>query len=101
MGELKSALRCTLRIRRSIPSSGQVASKEKEEDTTEAVKEAAKWDQRRARVTAALIPGLKKLVDREFGPGASERIGRVEELYQRVGRGEIFEEDTPQGKRFA
>ena len=30
------------------------------EDDSEAKKEAAEWERRRARVTAALVPGLKK-----------------------------------------
>lgn len=33
-------------------------------DDTEAKKEAAEWERRRARVTAALVPGLKK----QLGP---------------------------------
>lgn len=95
MEQLKAALSCTLRIRRAIANKGPV------EDTSEAAKEAAKWDERKARVTAALIPGLKKIVESEFGPGAGSRIGRVEELYQRVGRNEVFEEETELGKRYA
>merc|ERR1712183_463285 len=55
----------------------------------------------KARVTAALIPGLKKLIDHEFGSGAGDRIARVEHLYQRVGRNEVCEEDGPGGRRLA
>jgi len=91
MEQLKVSLSCTLRIRRAIANKGPMGEKEKE---------AAKWDDRKARVTAALIPGLKKIVESEFGPGAGGRIGRVEECYQRVGRNEVFEEETDSGKRY-
>merc|ERR1719171_2037097 len=70
-------------------------------DHSEAKKEAAQWEDRKARVTAALIPGLKKLVDAEFGPGASGRIGRVERMFERIGRNEVFEEDGALGRRYS
>lgn len=105
MAEFKSALNCTVKVRRAIPKSEQAAErqgvKHDTEAADEAADEAAKWEQRKARVTAALIPGLKKIVGSEFGPGAADRIGRVEQLYQRVGRNEVFEEETPLGRRYA
>lgn len=109
MNEFKSCLSVTLRLRPA--RGGADAEKEDEakdgsaasmrEDHSEGDKEAAAWQARRARVTAALIPGLKKLIDAEMGAGASGRIGRVEEMYQRVGRGEVFEQDSDLGKIFA
>eukprot|EP00428_Durinskia_dybowskii_P023196 CAMPEP_0170250758 /NCGR_PEP_ID=MMETSP0116_2-20130129/25199_1 /TAXON_ID=400756 /ORGANISM="Durinskia baltica, Strain CSIRO CS-38" /LENGTH=456 /DNA_ID=CAMNT_0010501701 /DNA_START=62 /DNA_END=1432 /DNA_ORIENTATION=+ len=70
-------------------------------DFSGAEKETAAWQARRARVTAALIPGLKKIIESEFGPGAGERIGRVEEMYLRAGRNQVYEEIGPLGKIFA
>jgi len=58
-------------------------------------------EERKARVTAALIPGLRKIVDSEFGPGAGGRIDRVARMYERIGRNEVHEEDGEHGKRYA
>jgi len=70
-------------------------------DDTEAKKEAADWERRRARVTAALVPGLKKIIDSEFGVGAGDRLGRIEKMYHRVGSNDIFKEEHPKGSRLA
>lgn len=96
MEEFRTGLSCALRV--LLASAGAAPLRE---DTSERDKEAAQWEQRKARVTAALIPGLKKIIEAEFGPGAGDRIGRVEQMYQRIGRNEVREEDTPLGKRYA
>eukprot|EP00427_Karlodinium_veneficum_P003546 CAMPEP_0169170840 /NCGR_PEP_ID=MMETSP1015-20121227/62381_1 /TAXON_ID=342587 /ORGANISM="Karlodinium micrum, Strain CCMP2283" /LENGTH=275 /DNA_ID=CAMNT_0009243967 /DNA_START=15 /DNA_END=839 /DNA_ORIENTATION=- len=90
MNEFKQSLECTLKLRREIKCAGK--KEELQEDTSEAVKEKLEWDRRRARVTAALIPGLKKIIESEFGPGAGARIARVEQMYQLIGRAEVHEE---------
>mmetsp|Transcript_71342 Transcript_71342/g.149114 ORF Transcript_71342/g.149114 Transcript_71342/m.149114 type:complete len:451 (-) Transcript_71342:31-1383(-) len=95
MGELKSKLEATIRVRRVREAPPMVL------DSAEAEKEKAAWEERRARVTAALIPGLKKIIESEFGPGAGEKIGRVEEMYKMVGRNEVFESEGEHGKRYA
>ena len=41
-------------------------------DDSEAKKEAADWERRRARVTAALVPGLKK----QLGP-RKKQLGQI------------------------
>lgn len=92
--ELKTALECKLKIRRGEAPEITV-------DDSEAKKEAAKWAERKARVTAALIPGLKKLIAAEFGENAADNISRVCDMYQRVGRDEVHEEDGPLGKVYA
>lgn len=38
-------------------------------DDSEAKKEASEWERRRARVTAALVPGLKKCLAAPLGSG--------------------------------
>ncbi|CAK0821934.1 unnamed protein product [Prorocentrum cordatum] len=48
-----------------------------------------------------LVNGLKKIVDHEFGAGASDRIDRVVQMYERVGRNAIFEDEGPGGRRYA
>mmetsp|Transcript_69363 Transcript_69363/g.127981 ORF Transcript_69363/g.127981 Transcript_69363/m.127981 type:complete len:943 (-) Transcript_69363:69-2897(-) len=54
------------------------------------------------RVTKALVPGLKKLVDKELGAGAGDRLARVERMFELIGRGEVHtEEDEERGKRYA
>ncbi|CAJ1407378.1 unnamed protein product [Effrenium voratum] len=92
MEEFKTQLSCRLRLRHA----GDL-----KEDDSEAKKEAAEWERRRARVTAALVPGLKKIIDSEFGPGAGDKIGRVEKMYHRVGRNDVFQEELPSGRRLA
>ena len=42
-----------------------------------------------------------RIVDREFGEGAGERIQRVERMYHRVGSNDVFEEELPSGRRLA
>mmetsp|Transcript_86911 Transcript_86911/g.245117 ORF Transcript_86911/g.245117 Transcript_86911/m.245117 type:complete len:449 (-) Transcript_86911:115-1461(-) len=99
MAQFREKLEAHIRIRRAA---GQGAEKPAlVEDHLEAAKEKAAWESRRARVTAALIPGLKQIVEKEFGGGAGERIGRVEAMYQRIGRNEVFESDDASGKRYA
>lgn len=50
----------------------------------------------------ALVPGLKKLVDKELGLGAGDKIARVEKMFELIGRGEVHtEEDEDRGKRYA
>mmetsp|Transcript_57885 Transcript_57885/g.161558 ORF Transcript_57885/g.161558 Transcript_57885/m.161558 type:complete len:464 (+) Transcript_57885:70-1461(+) len=98
MDEFRQSLTCTLKLLRCSAAEGAAKM---QEDPSEAESEAAKWKQRKARVTAALIPGLKKIIEKEFGPGASGRIGRVEDMYLRVGRDEVFEEDGTLGRRYA
>jgi len=92
MGEFRDSLACALRIVRQPVLT---------EDASEGAREQAAWEARKARVTAALIPGLKQIVEKEFGEGAGDRIGRVEEMYRRVGRSDVYEEDTPLGKRYS
>eukprot|EP00933_Yihiella_yeosuensis_P019855 TRINITY_DN16017_c0_g1_i2.p1 TRINITY_DN16017_c0_g1~~TRINITY_DN16017_c0_g1_i2.p1 ORF type:complete len:436 (-),score=95.84 TRINITY_DN16017_c0_g1_i2:406-1713(-) len=93
MDEFRTSLTCILRIMKGSPTL--------KEDFSEAQKEAAEWKRRKERVTAALIPGLKKIVESEFGPGASQRIQRVDDMYQRVGRDEVKQETNSLGERFA
>jgi len=72
MNEFKESLSCALRLRN-----------------------------RRSRVTGALIPGLKAIVEKEFGAGSSAKIHRVEEMYRRIGSGDTFEDEGEYGRRFA
>lgn len=103
MKEFGQSLSCILKLaRKSEHSNKQVLSSEPlKVDNSEAVKEAAEWEKRKARVTAALIPGLKKIIESEFGPGASARISRVERMYERIGQNEVYEEETELGKIYA
>eukprot|EP00927_Polykrikos_kofoidii_P032392 TRINITY_DN27612_c0_g2_i1.p1 TRINITY_DN27612_c0_g2~~TRINITY_DN27612_c0_g2_i1.p1 ORF type:complete len:1107 (+),score=258.45 TRINITY_DN27612_c0_g2_i1:27-3323(+) len=55
----------------------------------------------RARVTKALVSGLRTLLEAELGTGASSRIPRVEKMYELVGRGEVHEEENENGCRYA
>jgi len=93
MGEFGQSLSCTLKLKGG--KSGIVA------DNSDAIKEAAEWEERKARVTAALIPGLKKIIESEFGEGAGSRITRVEKMYERIGNNIVFEEENDLGKVYA
>jgi aspartate beta-hydroxylase len=98
MEDFKEALSCVLELARpAIEGDRQRMTV----DSAEAEKEKAAWEQRRKNVTAALIPGLKKIVDHEFGAGASDRIDRVAQMYQSVGRNEVLEDEGPGGRRYA
>lgn len=92
MEQFKSELSCQLRRK---------AMEGLKVDDSEAKKEASEWERRRARVTAALVPGLKKIIDSEFGAGAGDRLGRIEKMYHRVGSNDIFKEELPSGSRLA
>lgn len=96
MSEFGSSLSCTIKLLREDTRGAALKI-----DSAAAKKEAADWEDRRARVTAALIPGLKKIVESEFGAGAAARISRVEKMYERIGRNEVFEEDGEHGKVYA
>lgn len=98
MEEFKEALSCALEFARPAAKGDRQPMTI---DNAEAEKEKAAWEQRRKKVTAALIPGLKKIVDHEFGAGASDRIDRVAQMYQRVGRNEAFEDEGASGRRLA
>ncbi|CAE7569541.1 Asphd2 [Symbiodinium sp. CCMP2592] len=97
VGELKEKTLCVLRIRTSAGKGDEGLR----EDDSEAKKEEAEWERRRARVTAALVPGLKKIIDHEFGTGAGERIERVETMYSRIGRNDVYKEEHALGPRLA
>ena len=43
-------------------------------DDSEAKKEASEWERRRARVTAALVPGLKKCLAAPLGSGRQHGV---------------------------
>ncbi|CAK9090062.1 Tetratricopeptide repeat protein 5 (TPR repeat protein 5) (Stress-responsive activator of p300) [Durusdinium trenchii] len=55
----------------------------------------------RAAVLRALVPQLQSLVEKELGDGAGERLGRVEAMLERMGHGEVFQEEKEEGKRCA
>lgn len=55
-----------------------------------------------ARVTKALVPGLKQLVEKQLGAGAGAKLARVEKMFELIGRGEVHTEDSAEhGKRYA
>lgn len=65
-------------------------------------RKAAKEGRGKEAVIEALVPCLRSLIDLELGDGAGKRIGRVEEMFARSARGEIFEEvHEDYGKRYA
>ncbi|CAJ1409442.1 unnamed protein product [Effrenium voratum] len=48
-----------------------------------------------------LVPQLRVLLDKELGPGAGARLQRVEAMLERMGRGEVFQDENEDGKRYA
>mmetsp|Transcript_8673 Transcript_8673/g.15622 ORF Transcript_8673/g.15622 Transcript_8673/m.15622 type:complete len:371 (+) Transcript_8673:95-1207(+) len=91
MTEFKESLSCALRLSFSAAS----------RSTADASEGSKSWEDRRSRVTAALIPGLKAIVEKEFGAGASAKMHRVEAMYVRIGRGDTFEDEGEHGRRYA
>jgi len=56
----------------------------------------------KGRVIKALLGGLGPLVSERLGPEAGNKIDRVREMFERMGKGEIVEEDTPErGHQYA
>jgi hypothetical protein len=101
MSQFASSLSCTLKIARKAVEDARAAVAVQNSDTAKDGKELTDWEKRKARVTAALIPGLKKIVDSEFGPGAGAKISRVERMYERIGRNEVYEETSDLGQIYA
>eukprot|EP00929_Paragymnodinium_shiwhaense_P117562 TRINITY_DN8833_c0_g1_i3.p1 TRINITY_DN8833_c0_g1~~TRINITY_DN8833_c0_g1_i3.p1 ORF type:complete len:463 (-),score=108.49 TRINITY_DN8833_c0_g1_i3:210-1598(-) len=50
----------------------------------------------KGRVVKALLGGLGPLVDERLGPGAGAKIDRVRSMFERMGKGEIVDRDTPE-----
>ncbi|CAJ1356869.1 unnamed protein product [Effrenium voratum] len=48
-----------------------------------------------------MVPQLRVLLDKELGPGAGARLQRVEAMLERMGRGEVFQDENEDGKRYA
>lgn len=54
----------------------------------------------RAAVLRALVPQLQSLVEKELCNGAGERLERVEAMLERMGHGEVFQDECEEGKRY-
>lgn len=54
----------------------------------------------RAAVLRALVPQLRSLVEKELENGAGERLERLEAMLERMGHGEVFQEECEEGKRY-
>jgi len=65
-------------------------------------KEASASGRGRVPVIEAMIPFVRALVGSELGSETSGRLGRIETMFARIGRGEVHNEDSEQyGKRYA
>eukprot|EP00419_Tripos_fusus_P043418 CAMPEP_0172824650 /NCGR_PEP_ID=MMETSP1075-20121228/18142_1 /TAXON_ID=2916 /ORGANISM="Ceratium fusus, Strain PA161109" /LENGTH=729 /DNA_ID=CAMNT_0013665961 /DNA_START=52 /DNA_END=2238 /DNA_ORIENTATION=- len=65
-------------------------------------KEAGVSGRGRAAVIEAMTPFVRALVGSELGADAGGRLGRIETMFARIGRGEVHTEDSEQhGKRYA
>lgn len=56
----------------------------------------------RAAIIKAVVPAVRRLIESDLGPGTGGRIGRVETMLARMGRGEVYTSESEQdGKRYA
>lgn len=87
MEEFKTALQCSLQTERPV-------FKQRQDEDPELL-------QRRSRAVEAMLPRMRQTVEEEFGQAALQDMSRVEEMYRRFAKSEVYEHESPLGLQFS
>jgi len=89
-------------VAKAAPTTSNVTLVDCQRRLQQVAREASVSGRGRAAVIEAMVPLVRALVGSELGSEASGRLGRIENMFARIGRGEVHVEESEQhGKRYA